>query len=55
MTARIVCCGCQKALGTKEGFSEPGLVTSGLCPGCLSATYRELVGMVLDGKARLVT
>jgi hypothetical protein len=55
MTARVVCCGCQKELGVKEGFSEPGLVTSAICPECMRRMYGVVAGMVLDGKARLVT
>jgi hypothetical protein len=55
MTARVICCGCQKDMGVKEGFSEPGLVTSTLCPECERKAYAELARMVLLGKARLVT
>jgi hypothetical protein len=55
MTARVVCCGCQKEVGTKEGFKEPGIVTSTICPECMKRMYGELAVMVLNGRARLVT
>ena len=50
-TARVVCCGCQRDMGTKAGFDRPGLTTSGLCPACTQAAYRELARLVLAGQA----
>ena len=50
-TARVVCCGCQRDMGTKEGFTRPGVITSGLCSACEAKVYRELAAMALEGRA----
>ena len=41
MTARVVCCVCQKDMGVKEGFDRPGLVSHGLCSKCVNEQMKE--------------
>jgi hypothetical protein len=56
MTAKVICCNCQKDMGTKGGFVRPSgwtgeLITSGLCPECIDKQMAEY-GLIFSNESQ---